>query len=311
VHLALTPEQESLRAELTAYFAELVTPEVRASLQASTGEFGDTDAYKAVIRQIGQDGWLGIGWPEEYGGQARSMVDQLIFSDAAAVAGVLRDPQYCGYPDAQVALLTDASATRQGILDALDRLAGAVGEGETVLLFYAGHGMDGEDGAYHLATCDVRLVGEPGKRKVAAGAGISQSELLNKLRAIKAGRMLMIFNACHSGNISPATLADEAPPETGKSLPADTTAALLATGSGRIIITACRPQQYSFVGMSAQTTSARRWSIRCTAGTSAAGAATSAPTTCTARSTTAWARPSSNRSTRPPARNMAGRRSPS
>jgi alkylation response protein AidB-like acyl-CoA dehydrogenase len=88
VHLALTPEQESLRAELTAYFAELVTPEVRASLQASTGEFGDTDAYKAVIRQIGQDGWLGIGWPEEYGGQARSMVDQLIFSDAAAVAGV-------------------------------------------------------------------------------------------------------------------------------------------------------------------------------------------------------------------------------
>jgi alkylation response protein AidB-like acyl-CoA dehydrogenase len=88
VHLALTPEQESLRAELTAYFAELVTPEVRASLQASTGEFGDTDAYKAVIRKIGQDGWLGIGWPEEYGGQNRSMVDQLIFSDAAAVAGV-------------------------------------------------------------------------------------------------------------------------------------------------------------------------------------------------------------------------------
>ena len=174
-------------------------------------------------------------------------------ADAEAVAGVLRDEQYCGYPDAQVALLTDSSATRQGILDALDRLAGTVGESETVLLFYAGHGMDGEDGAYHLATCDVRLVGEPGKRKVAAGAGISQSELLNKLRAIKAGRMLMIFNACHSGNISPATLADEAPPETGKSLPADTTAALLATGSGRIIITACRPQQYSFVGTSAQT----------------------------------------------------------
>ena len=88
MHLALTPEQESLRAELTAYFTELVTPEVRASLQASTGEFGDTDAYKAVIRQIGQDGWLGIGWPKEYGGQDRSMVDQLIFSDAAAVAGV-------------------------------------------------------------------------------------------------------------------------------------------------------------------------------------------------------------------------------
>ena len=41
-----------------------------------------------MIRQLGQDGWLGIGWPEEYGGQDRSMIDQLIFTDVAAVAGV-------------------------------------------------------------------------------------------------------------------------------------------------------------------------------------------------------------------------------
>jgi alkylation response protein AidB-like acyl-CoA dehydrogenase len=41
-----------------------------------------------VIRQIGSDGWLGIGWPEEYGGQNRSMMEQLIFTDEAAIAGV-------------------------------------------------------------------------------------------------------------------------------------------------------------------------------------------------------------------------------
>ena len=41
-----------------------------------------------MIRQLGTDGWLGIGWPKEYGGQARSMVEQLIFTDEAAVAGV-------------------------------------------------------------------------------------------------------------------------------------------------------------------------------------------------------------------------------
>ncbi len=88
MHLALTPEHEALKRELEDYFARLVTPEVRAALSMSSGEFGDTETYKRVIRQIGTDGWLGIGWPEEYGGQARSMVDQLIFSDAAAVAGV-------------------------------------------------------------------------------------------------------------------------------------------------------------------------------------------------------------------------------
>jgi 3-oxocholest-4-en-26-oyl-CoA dehydrogenase alpha subunit len=88
MHIALTPEQESLREELREYFATLVTPEVKAGLAASSGEFGDAQVYKDVIRRLGTDGWLGIGWPQEYGGKARSMTDQLIFTDAAAVAGV-------------------------------------------------------------------------------------------------------------------------------------------------------------------------------------------------------------------------------
>jgi alkylation response protein AidB-like acyl-CoA dehydrogenase len=88
MRIALTEEQEALRKELRHYFAELVTPEVRAGLAAATGEFGEAGVYKQVIRQIGSDGWLGIGWPEEYGGQNRSMMEQLIFTDEAAIAGV-------------------------------------------------------------------------------------------------------------------------------------------------------------------------------------------------------------------------------
>jgi alkylation response protein AidB-like acyl-CoA dehydrogenase len=88
MRVALTDEHERLRAELRAYFAELVTPERRAALAASTGEFGEGGVYEDVVRQMGHDGWLGIGWPEEYGGQNRSMVEQLIFSDEAAIAGV-------------------------------------------------------------------------------------------------------------------------------------------------------------------------------------------------------------------------------
>ena len=98
MHIALTPDQEALRAELREYFAALVTPERRAGLAAATsdfdsgegdsGEFGAAEVYRDVIRQIGHDGWLGIGWPEEWGGQNRSMMDQLIFTDEAAIAGV-------------------------------------------------------------------------------------------------------------------------------------------------------------------------------------------------------------------------------
>ena len=88
MHVALTPAQEQLRSELQHYFADLVTPEIRRGLSSATGEFGETTVYKDVIRQVGKDGWLGIGWPKEYGGQARTMVEQLIFTDVAAVAGV-------------------------------------------------------------------------------------------------------------------------------------------------------------------------------------------------------------------------------
>ncbi|HET7684259.1 MAG TPA: acyl-CoA dehydrogenase family protein [Marmoricola sp.] len=88
MRIALTEDQEKLRSELRDYFRALVTPEVRAGLASATGEFGEAGVYKEVIRQIGHDGWLGIGWPQEYGGQDRSMMDQLIFTDEAAVAGV-------------------------------------------------------------------------------------------------------------------------------------------------------------------------------------------------------------------------------
>ncbi|MDE0778755.1 MAG: acyl-CoA dehydrogenase family protein [Nocardioides sp.] len=88
MRVVLEPEHLALRAELKEYFDALVTPERRAGLASATGEFGEAGVYKEVIRQIGTDGWLGIGWPEEYGGQARSMIEQLIFTDAAAVAGV-------------------------------------------------------------------------------------------------------------------------------------------------------------------------------------------------------------------------------
>jgi alkylation response protein AidB-like acyl-CoA dehydrogenase len=93
MRIALDPEQVALKEELRGYFGALVTPEVKAGLASATGqfdqgEFGEAGVYKAVIKQLGTDGWLGIGWPKEYGGQDRSMLDQLIFTDVAADFGV-------------------------------------------------------------------------------------------------------------------------------------------------------------------------------------------------------------------------------
>ncbi|WP_431925478.1 acyl-CoA dehydrogenase family protein [Amycolatopsis tucumanensis] len=88
MRISYTPEQDRLRDELREYFAKLMTPERREALAGDGGEYGDGKAYKEIVRQLGRDGWLAIGWPEEWGGQARPMLDQLVFTDEAAVAGV-------------------------------------------------------------------------------------------------------------------------------------------------------------------------------------------------------------------------------
>jgi alkylation response protein AidB-like acyl-CoA dehydrogenase len=88
MHLAYTPEQDKLAAELRAYFAELMTPDRRAALIRTGGDYGDGQAYKEIVRQLGADGWLTLSWPAEFGGRDASVTDQLIFTDEAAVAGV-------------------------------------------------------------------------------------------------------------------------------------------------------------------------------------------------------------------------------
>ncbi|MGV9825815.1 acyl-CoA dehydrogenase family protein [Gordonia sp. NPDC003429] len=87
MRIAYTDEQSQLRRELRSYFAGLMTDERRAALVGGVGELGEGDAYRDVVAQMGCDGWLALGWPTEYGGQNRSMMDQLIFTDEAAIAG--------------------------------------------------------------------------------------------------------------------------------------------------------------------------------------------------------------------------------
>ena len=88
MYLDYTPEQEQLRQQLRGYFAGLMTPEVRQSLAGADGEYGGGQAYRQVVRQLGSDGWLALSWPAEFGGRDGTMLDQLIFMDEAAVAGV-------------------------------------------------------------------------------------------------------------------------------------------------------------------------------------------------------------------------------
>jgi len=87
MRIGYSPEQEELRRELRSYFAKLMTPDRVEALSSTEGEYGKGNAYRDTVAQMGRDGWLTLSWPKEYGGAARSPMDQLIFTDEAAIAG--------------------------------------------------------------------------------------------------------------------------------------------------------------------------------------------------------------------------------
>ncbi|UCE85160.1 MAG: acyl-CoA dehydrogenase family protein [Deltaproteobacteria bacterium] len=80
MYLDFTPEQKALRAEVRRYYQELFTPELRAALDEQWDQLGGP-AFREVMGRMGRDGWLGIGWPREYGGQGRGPLEQFIFWD--------------------------------------------------------------------------------------------------------------------------------------------------------------------------------------------------------------------------------------
>jgi alkylation response protein AidB-like acyl-CoA dehydrogenase len=79
-----SPEERALRDRLRGYLAELITDELLAEV---AGTEGGGPLYTKALRQLGADGWLGIGWPVEFGGQARPAIEQFIFFDEVQRAG--------------------------------------------------------------------------------------------------------------------------------------------------------------------------------------------------------------------------------
>jgi alkylation response protein AidB-like acyl-CoA dehydrogenase len=84
MEIGYTPEQEAMRSELRAYYDKLLDPATVAELGAAHG-IGESP--RRIWKQMCADGWAGIGWPKEYGGQGRSAIEQFIFFDESMRAG--------------------------------------------------------------------------------------------------------------------------------------------------------------------------------------------------------------------------------
>ena len=82
--IELTPEQRQLQAELRQYFSNLISGDEYKEMESDR----HGKAYRAVIKRMGSDGKLGVGWPKEFGGHGFGPIEQSIFVNEAHRADV-------------------------------------------------------------------------------------------------------------------------------------------------------------------------------------------------------------------------------
>ena len=88
MEFALTPEQEQFAKEFRDYLKSHMPAEVKAEIESKRA-MEKSPAYKEFICQMGRDGWLGVGWPKEYGGQGRTPMEQHIFYEIVAYERIM------------------------------------------------------------------------------------------------------------------------------------------------------------------------------------------------------------------------------
>lgn len=147
-------------------------------------------------------------------------------ADARRIAGaVAASPLYAG---ADVGTMLDADATAEAILSRLDDLIGEAGEGDTLLLSFAGHGLIGGDGRLRLALSST-------DRADIDGTSLAFDAVAQRLKAAKA-RVVVLLDACHSG------VTGQADPATNE----DAVAQLVTEGgAGIVILSASKGRQFS------------------------------------------------------------------
>jgi hypothetical protein len=159
--------------------------------------------------------------------------------DAKALADILKDQDRCAYPSEQVKLLTGQDADRNGILEALDKVAQSSDINSTIIIYFSGHGSQitssiGE--AYFLIPhgYDINRLNK---------TAISGAEFAIKLRTLKAKKILLLLDCCHAGGIGDAKGLEIAkspiPPEALE---------VLGSGSGRVIIASSQADEFSYAG---------------------------------------------------------------
>ncbi len=87
MEFAYTAEQEALRDEVQRFIQENVDEDVRREIE-NTDEMSQGPLVRDLRKKVAANGWVGISWPKEYGGQDGSRIDQYIVEEEFSRIGV-------------------------------------------------------------------------------------------------------------------------------------------------------------------------------------------------------------------------------
>ena len=119
---------------------------------------------------------------------------QFAHKDAMAVAEFFKQQEGRLFRRVHVYLLVDEQATKQAIQSILFELVEKVKRSDTVVLFFAGHGLRDENFNYYFAPYELDL----GDIK---GTGVATDVFERALSKIDAEQIFAFFDTCHSGGV--------------------------------------------------------------------------------------------------------------
>ena len=83
----LSEEELAFEKEVVAFLEANRTPDVMDENPEHLSQTVETPAKRAFMRKLAEQGWLGMSWPKEYGGQERSGIYDFLLTEALSRFG--------------------------------------------------------------------------------------------------------------------------------------------------------------------------------------------------------------------------------
>lgn len=159
-------------------------------------------AAQAAPQSNGADRYALVVGISDYPGTLLDL--PLVAQDVASVTAMLTG--HFGFAPENIRVLESEQATRQAILDGITGFLGQAQPSDLAMFYYSGHGTRTEENVAVGAPLDPEADGQD-EALVTYDELLVDDELAFALQSVAAGRLLVLFDSCHSGDATRADLS--------------------------------------------------------------------------------------------------------